>query len=384
MRAVVRRTRLIGTIVVVSILVALVLFFIEPSRYRATADVVVSVQSTPTGSRIAAVEQAVSDFEGALRSSIVAQRVAAATGVPMQEIAGHFDTKQLFGSAVVEISYVATDPDAGEQVVAAASREALVVLLSAQLGPVAQLRDLAQTAADHANDDYVAFLGDAGVLVPQAVFESKTRRMIDLDDAINGALAEGDEERAADLQEQLDRLREIWTPLVGEYESLQQARLRAFQSRAEAESAYTSATAALDAAREGASTTVAAAVPMPRVPQLVRRLLTVVVVATALAIAMIIALELLLPAGRRTRAVAARSPDRVASAPVAGASGEGARAPSRPGGASGSSKAKRRRRRRQGGSGGPQQGGSGGPQPVPAERVAAQRSRSTEPPPDAS
>jgi hypothetical protein len=383
MRAVVRRTRLIGTIVVVSILVALVLFFIEPSRYRAAADVVVSVQSTPTGSRIAAVEQAVSDFEGALRSSIVAQRVAAATGVPMEEIGGHFDTKQLFGSAVVEVSYVATDPDAGEQVVAAASREALVVLLTAQLGPVAQLRDIAQATSVRLNDQYVAFLNEAEVLVPQAVFESKTRRMIDLEDAISGALAEGDQERADRLQEQLDRVREHWTPLVGEYEALQQARLRANQNSAAAESAYTTATAALEAAREGSSTTVASAVPMPRVPQLVRRLLTVVVLATGLAIAMIIALELLLPGGRRTRTVAVRSSDRVARAPVAGASGEGARAPSRPGGGSGSPKAKRRRRRRQGGSGGPQQGGSGGPQPVPAERLTAQRSRSTEPPPDA-
>jgi hypothetical protein len=276
----------------VAVLIALALFFIEPQQYRATADVVVPVQATTTGSRIAVVEQAVADFEGALRSSIVAQRVAKLTGAPMNEVAAHIETEQLFGASVVEVGYSASDPDAAEQVVAAASRESLVVLLEAQIGPIRQLRELAQETSDRLDQQYLEFLTRTGILDPQLVFKAQTKRMIQLEDEMNAAIAEGDDARAADLQEELEQRREKWTPLLAEYESLQQARFRANQSRSEAESAYTTAAAALDAAKEGSSTTVAAAVPVARVPQLVRRLLTVVVLATGLAIALIVLLEL--------------------------------------------------------------------------------------------
>jgi Chain length determinant protein len=286
-----RNGRLVLAAVVLAAIITSLIFLLEPRQYRATADVVVPVPAQQ-GSRIAAVGQSVSDLEGALRSLVVAQRVSNETGEPIGRVTDGLDSEQLFGGTLVEVSYATSDPEIAESVAELASREALVVLLTAQLAPFEQQRDVAAATAVRFQREYEAFLNRTGMLNPEQVFETQTKRIIELQDEIGQATATGDLELARQLRDQLQERKDRYTPLRVEYTFLQESRSRANAVLTEADAAFVAADAALDAAESGGSVQTSDAVAVPRAAQLFRRLLVVVVLVTALAIGAIVLLEL--------------------------------------------------------------------------------------------
>lgn len=324
--------------------VAVVIFLVQPRRYRATADVVVPVP-TETGSLIAAVGQSVSDFEGALRSSVVAQRVSAETGVPAEGVAGGLESEQLSGGTVVEVGYTADDPDVAEAVAASASREALGLLLRGQLAPFEQQRELAEEALARASQAYEGFLKESGLLNPDQFFRIQTLRLIDLQDRAGRARNDGDEEAAEELDARFLQLQLRLAPMQVEFTTLREALTRAASALTNAEASYAVANAALEAAEEGTSVQGSEAVALPRAAQLLRQLLVIVVLATALAIALIVLMELTSSPGSPMRRLVAREATATARPVVlreGGGGPNGGVASKR----SGSSKGRSRKRRR--------------------------------------
>jgi hypothetical protein len=171
-----------------------------------------------------------------------------------------------------------------------------------------------------------AFLIEAQILDPADYFRRHNSRMIALQDDIGRAAADGDDDRVEELEDRLaEKLAQI-TPLLTRYQILQDSRDRATAGLADAESEYAVANASLEAAQEGTAVEASDAVALPRAARLLRQLLVVIVLATALAIGLIVLLELTTPThGRGVASTSAvRSEPRGAAdvAPVGAAPGE--------------------------------------------------------------
>lgn len=290
-----RAPAVVGALVAAAAL-TLGLILLQPQRYRATADVVVPIAS-PGGSAIAAVGQSVSDFEGAVRSDVVAKRVSSETGVPQQQVADRIDTEQLFGGTVVEVTYTADDAFVAEDAVGVVSREALVLLLQARLAPFEQELALAERDANAAANAYQDFLIANELVEPEQFFRDQQARLRVLRDRADGLRAEGNDERADEIDALIQSRTELLAPIQVEYLTTREDRARAGVRLGQARASFGAAQAAVKAAEEQrGSVTVSNAVPVSKTAQLFRQLLIAVVVAAVLAIGVIVLLELIPPA----------------------------------------------------------------------------------------
>jgi capsular polysaccharide biosynthesis protein len=291
-RATRRRAPAIAIAAVAAAILTAVLTLATPQQYRGTADVVVPLPPAAT-SPIAAVSQAVSDFDAALRSEVVAARVAREADLSRGEVSGKVSAEQLAGGTIVEVTYVSDDPATAETVAGSASREAPVFLLEARLAPIAQQRQLAEDDAAAASDAYVGFLQREGIVSPEDFFRDQEGRVRRLNDEAAAAEAGGDIERAELLQARAEDRAADLAPIKDEYETIKATRVQAEARVAPAKDASNVAEAAVDAARDGGGVEVLDAVAIARSSQLARRLLVAVVVATALAIAAVVLMALL-------------------------------------------------------------------------------------------
>jgi hypothetical protein len=287
-----RRVAVVGLAAAAAAVLTLIVTSFTPQQYRGTADVVVPLPSQ-FGSPIAAVGQSVSDFEGALRSDVVAARVARDVDVPRDEVASGLSSEQLASGTIVEVTYVADDPGIASSVAGTASREALVFLLEARLAPQAEELSLAQDAARRADDAYAAFIESEGLLNPAGYFRDQAGRLQRLQDQADAARTSGDDQTAEELEARIDARQRELTPLLLEYTTLTTARQQSQSRFAETKASFDVADAAVEAAKNDGNVEVLDAVPVSRVAQLLRRLLVAIVVATALAIASIVLLALL-------------------------------------------------------------------------------------------
>lgn len=245
-----------------------------------------------TGSRIAAVSQNVSDFEGALRSNVVAQRVASETGLPAQRIQSGVGTEQLAAGAVVEVSFTSSDRFAARAVVDAVSTQALRVLMEAKLAPIEQAHTRAVTALETVRQEYQDFLTENEISDPDEFFAQQARIAQDYLEAIQAAEAEGNTDRATELRAERAGFMAGLAPLQVEYRVLQQTLTSAVQFEREANAQLVSAEAAVEAVQDEGTVPVSDPVPVPRLGLILRRLLVAVVVATSLGIGLVILLEL--------------------------------------------------------------------------------------------
>jgi uncharacterized protein involved in exopolysaccharide biosynthesis len=302
--AVAKRGSLIAVIAGVAGAITVAIAVLQPQLYRATADVVVPVPETST-SRIAAVSQTVSDFQGAIRSSVVAQRVANQTGVPAGAVLSRLRTEQLAGGAVVEVTFASSDRFTAREVVDAASTEALSILMQGQLAPVTRLHENAEASVERVSQEYQLFLTSNDLVDPERYFAEQTKRTNDMIDQINGLRSEGKLDEADQLQADLDTRVANLAPLQVQYRVLQQTLTGAVTAEREASSRLVSAQAAVEAVDDPATVPVSDPVAVSRLGQILRRLLVAVVVATALGIGLVILLELTTSPVARPRAVSA-------------------------------------------------------------------------------
>ncbi len=201
-------------------------------------------------------------------------------------------------SGVVEVRFTYGDADLAEDTVETAAREALVLLLRSRLQPFEAQLAFARDRAESAQQDLLAFQEETGYLEPELVFQREASRMEDLRDRIGVARAEGDDERAEELQARLDEKAAKLIPERAEYETIATAQRRAQEALTTAEIAYDGAASALssvedDLSPEGSVISSTAAARVSRTQTFIRMLVPTVVFATILAIVFVVLLELI-------------------------------------------------------------------------------------------
>jgi capsular polysaccharide biosynthesis protein len=317
-RAVRRHARLVVATALVAVVLTILMLFFLPQRYRATADVVVILPDVQTGSLIATTAQAVSDFEGALRTAAVARAAAEDSGLSASSISDGLRTEWLEGGTVVEVTFIGPDPGSTEAVVFTASKEAIGFLLDARLAPISHRLENAQQAMAAANQALDDFTIEHELLNVDDYLDSQQDRVRELQSDRDQALLDGDEERAQEIQDRITSLLQETAAIRTEFNTVQTTREQAAASLAEARTAHETALGAVEAAEDASTIKVLSAVPVPRTERLPSQLLVVVVIATALTIGLIVLLELLTPRQRASASASDRS-DRAPAGPPPGA-----------------------------------------------------------------
>jgi Chain length determinant protein len=304
--------RIVAAVAIVAGFFAVVVFIFQPQKYRATATVSIPQPPTTTTSAIATASQAYADFNGALSSQEVAENAAKAVGVPVSDVAGHLSSSRLEGSSFAEVTYTGTSRDLAPQIVLEASQAALEVVTNARAAPLLQQQTLAQRAYDVATDQYTQFVHDYGITgKDDPLLRQQKNRIVKLQNDLNNARRDGED--TTDLEASLE---EIQTKVAQEsadlsrVEALQNAALETLQG---AQAAYLTEEGILDSVTGGSLVAASDASSAPRLPGLIKAVVPAVVVATGLAIAMIVLLEVVgpvrLPARRRGEPGAPKKPD---------------------------------------------------------------------------
>jgi hypothetical protein len=290
-RAVGRRSRIVVIAAAVAGVVAVMLFFLRPQTYRATATVVVPVPPGST-SVLTSVTQSVSDFQAAVGTDVVAERVAERTSLSVDEVAGGLDSSRISAGGLVEVRFVGTNPDTASQVVQIASQEALRLLLEARLAPAEKQLEIAQDNYDEASSVYRAFLTTVESVQPSDDFEAAAEQITSLREQIQAAIDDGNQDRANQLQRRLDDMTAKWSPLIVEWQALNAARSRAAATLDVAQANHTTAQAAVEVIEaDGGGVDAGRAVPVSRLQVFFRTVVPTVVIATVLAIGLVILLE---------------------------------------------------------------------------------------------
>jgi hypothetical protein len=295
------RGRIVAAVAIVAGFLAVVVYILQPQRYSATATVVLPIPPSTTTSAIAAVSEAYADFNGALTTDVVAERAAADVGVPASAVAGHLSVSRLAGGSVAQVTYNGTDRDHAVAIASAASREALVVLIAARLDPLDQQLALAKAAVDDANAESQTFIEQTGIYNEQ-YFIDQQRRIISLQDDLGNAQANGDTARADDIQARITAKNATISQYRADFDRLTSTRQSAEEAYTTAQQADLSEKGLLDSARAGRQVSVSAEpTGASRLTGLIKAVVPAVVVATGLAIALIVLMEVVGPVRLPTR-----------------------------------------------------------------------------------
>jgi uncharacterized protein involved in exopolysaccharide biosynthesis len=193
LRLLARRSRVVIAAVVLAVMLATLLFVLQPPLYAARATVVVPTPNT-SSSLIASVSQSVSDFLAAISTDQVAERAASAVGISPGEVASGLEPIRVSDSGVVQVRFTYEDPDIAEEAVVAVTREALILLLRSRLEPFEAQLEFARDRAEAVQDDLLDFQERTGYLEPARVFQMEDSEMQDLRNQIVAARTDGDEE----------------------------------------------------------------------------------------------------------------------------------------------------------------------------------------------
>ena len=302
------RGRIVAAVAIVAGFLAVVVYILQPQRYSATATVVLPIPPTTTTSAIAAVSEAYADFNGAVTTDVVADRTAADAGVPASAVAGHLSVSRLAGGSVAQVTYNGTDKDHAVAIANAASKEALVVVIAARLAPLDQQLALAQAAYNDANDEYRTFIQETGIYNEQ-FFARQQLRIIHLQDELGNAQANDDTALVADIQAQIDTKNANISQYRADFDRLTSTRQSALEAYTTAQQAELSEKGLLESAQAGGQVSTSEPSGASRLTGLIKAVVPAVVVATGLAIAMIVLLEVVGPVRLPTRRARDREGD---------------------------------------------------------------------------
>ena len=288
--------RIVAAVAIIAGFFAVVVFIVQPRTYKATATVEIPTPPATTTSALAAVSEAYADFSGALTTDVVAQNTASKIGVPASEVKGHLSITRLADSAVAQVTYTGTDKDHAQQIATQASQQALGLVVAARLAPLDQQLTLSQSAYDDANTALQQFSAQTGVF-DASYFIQKQRQIKNLQFQLGAARASGDRQKAANLQQQITTLNSQVSQNRADFDRLTTTRQAASEALSGAQAAELSEKALLDSVTASATPVVTAtpATSARRLPGLIKAVVPAVVVASGLAIAMIVLLEVVGP-----------------------------------------------------------------------------------------
>jgi hypothetical protein len=301
-RLLARRSRIIVIAAIAAGVLATAVFVFRPRMYAATATVVVPAPSAST-SLIASVAQSVSDFQAALSTNVVAERVASSVGITTSEVKNGLEPSRVTDSGLVEVRFEHPSPESAEDAAFEASRQALILLLDSRLEPLEAQLAIARDGYEAAQAALLTFQERTGYLVPGDVFDQENSQMQALRDAIGTALAEGDEERVEQLQERLDEKAERFVSDSVEFGAIASAQRRADEALAAAQIAHDQAAASLESVEEtenpgqGGAISSTDATGVSRFQTFLRTVVPAIVIATILAIVLVVLIEIV-PARR--------------------------------------------------------------------------------------
>jgi hypothetical protein len=295
--------RIVAAVAIIAGFIAVVVFIFQPEKYRATATVSIPQPPTSTTSAIATASQAYADFNGALSSQEVAEKAAKAVGVPVSDVAGHLSSSRLEGSSFAEVTYTGTNRDLASQIVQEASQAALEVVTTARVAPLLQQQTLAQNAYDDATDQFEQFVHDNNGLtsLDDQFLRQQKLRIVKLSNEQGAAQADGNDTLAAELQTKLDQLQTTVAQESADLSRILSLRQAALESLQGAQAAYLTEQGIFESVTGGSLVAASDASSAPRLPGLIKAVVPAVVVATGLAIAMIVLLEVVGPVRLPTR-----------------------------------------------------------------------------------
>jgi Chain length determinant protein len=299
------RGRIVAAVAIVAGFLAVVVYILQPQRYSATATVVLPIPPSTTTSAIAAVSEAYADFNGALTTDVVAERAAIDAGVSPSDVAGHLSVARLSGGSVAQVTYNGTDRDHAVAIASAASKEALVVVIEARLAPLDQQLALAQAAYTNANDEYRTFILETGISSEQYFIEQQ-KRITNLQDDLGNALANEETARADQIQATIETKSEKLSETRPEFDRLTSTRQSALEAYTLAQQSDLSEKGLLESAKAGGQVSASGVTGASRLTGLIKAVVPAVVVATGLAIALIVLLEVVGPVRLPTRRGGAR------------------------------------------------------------------------------
>lgn len=292
LRLIRRRLWIVVGVPLLVLIVTAVVLLVQPREYRVTATVVVPATQV-IGSLVTAVDQSVSDFEGAIGSDAVIEKVSSVTGVSKQAVAGGLSTERLGTSSVVEVTYETDESDMASAVAGSASKQALALVQKSISGPLEEQRTMAEQSYEAAMTATESFLSETGLVNPPQVFKMQASRLVALRDALGHAIELGQDAEARRLQARIDQKEAELTDQVVTYQRLTDERQRALSALQLADNAYFQAEGGMASAEQGETITVSKPELAPRLGPAVRQLTGAVVVAAALAIGLVVLLEFL-------------------------------------------------------------------------------------------
>ena len=291
--AVFRRSRFVAIVATVAVVIALLIFVLSPRKYQATATVVVPGPSPTTTSLIAGVEQSVSDFQGAIGSDAVAAQVAEATGVSKGTIKAGLSFSRLSSSGVGEVTFTGNDPGLAQRVVEAASDAALLLLVEPDAAALEEQQQQAEDTYAQAQTAMRSFAETTNIFDAREYFRLQTDRLIDLQDQLGVATAQGDTSLASQLQDRITTRRQQVAEQQSDYDRLSAAVQNAEELVTTSQQDAATAQALVASVQsEGKRVNVSEATSVPRFRTLLQILLPTLLIATALAIGLIVLLEI--------------------------------------------------------------------------------------------
>ena len=283
------RVRLLVVIPLAAALIAALIGTISPVRYRATATVILPGISS-SGPLTSVTAQRVADFSAAVRSDGVLDSVSSELKIDRSKLDTVTVTRS-GSSGVLAVSFVGTDRDQVPAVAEAAARVAL--RLQAQVN-----KDAAAAAAEaagqlYAEEDQVYQEAErkAGFLYSDAVLAEFSRRYNDAVDALNAAKASGAQAAITQAQANVNERGVKLTDAQG-LQTLYSARLAAFSVVSGAKARLAAADGDLISA-ETLTIPTTRAVPLSKMRLVAQRVVLAGLFGLALAVALLVLLQLL-------------------------------------------------------------------------------------------
>jgi len=276
----------------------------RPADYRSTATVVVPTASQGQATAPVFVAQAVSNFEGALRSDAVVHETSRATGVPAADVAKGLSVEQNGTSQLVEVSYTGRAPQTVSNVVDTAGQKALGLVVGGSLTSAEHQLDLANQAYADAEQKLSDFMTEHGTILPGQTFRRLNLRLLHLHDELGHAQAEGNDAEVSRLEAVITQKQTDLTNETIEYQRLVVDKQRAIDGLKAADEQVFAAKSFVATAESGSAISASPPLEVSRSSQLARRLVAVLVVALGLAIVFVVVLEFAVP-----RSAAGRSED---------------------------------------------------------------------------
>jgi Chain length determinant protein len=318
------RGRIVAAVAIVVGFLAVVLFILQPQRYKATATVVIPTPASTTTSAIAAVSQSYADFSGALSSQEVAEKTATAIGVPVSDVKGHLSSSRLAGSRLAEVTYTGTNRDQAPRIAQAASQAALEIVASADLAALDQQQQLAKKDLDDVTAELQQFIQDTGVADPgDPIIHAQKARIVALGNKVGAATAAGDDTGATAWQAKQDALQAKVAQELADLSRITTLRQTALESYSAAQAAFLTQQGLVNSMNTGSQVSVSDPTGAPRLAGLIKSVVPAVVVASGLAIAMIVLFEVVGPIRRQAAPDEGAGGDDKGVAGTAGADGDG-------------------------------------------------------------